>query len=61
MERVQAPVVYAPYGGGSSSCTGGGTYSDISIIEGVMGYYDGFEGNSNYASTHHVASILNLL
>ena len=31
--------------------------SDISIIEGVMGYYDGFDGNSNYASTHHVASI----
>ncbi len=31
--------------------------SDVSIIEGVMGYYDGFEGSSNYASTHHVASI----
>ncbi len=31
--------------------------SDISVIEGVMGYYDGFKGNSNYASTHHVASI----
>ena len=31
--------------------------SDISIIEGVMGYYDGFEGDSNFASTHHVASI----
>lgn len=31
--------------------------SDISIIEGVMGYYDGFEGNSNFASTHHVATI----
>ncbi len=31
--------------------------SDISIIEGVMGYYDGFEGGSNLASTHHVASI----
>jgi len=31
--------------------------SDISIIEGVMGYYDGFGGNSNLASTHHVASI----
>ena len=31
--------------------------SDISIIEGVMGYYDGFNGNSNYASTHHIASI----
>jgi len=32
--------------------------SDISIIEGVMGYYDGFSGNSNYSSTHHVATIL---
>ena len=31
--------------------------SDISIIEGVMGYYDGFGGESNFASTHHVASI----
>jgi len=31
--------------------------SDLSVIEGVMGYYDGFGGNSNYASTHHVASI----
>ena len=32
--------------------------SDFSIIEGVMGYYDGFSGESNYSSTHHVASIL---
>ncbi len=31
--------------------------SDISITEGVMGYYDGFGGDSNFASTHHVASI----
>ena len=31
--------------------------SSISVIEGVMGYYDGFGGNTNYASTHHVASI----
>ncbi len=31
--------------------------SDVSIIEGVMGFYDGFSGDSNYASTHHVASI----
>jgi cobyrinic acid a,c-diamide synthase len=31
--------------------------SDISVIEGVMGYYDGFGGSSNLASTHHVASI----
>jgi len=31
--------------------------SDISIIEGVMGYYDGFEGNSNKASTYHVAKL----
>jgi cobyrinic acid a,c-diamide synthase len=32
--------------------------SDISVIEGVMGYYDGFSGNSNLSSTHHVATIL---
>ena len=32
--------------------------SDISIIEGVMGYYDGFGGKSNLASTHHVATLL---
>jgi len=31
--------------------------SDISIIEGVMGYYDGFSGDSNFASTHHVAEL----
>ena len=31
--------------------------SNVSIIEGVMGYYDGFGGDSNYASTHHVASL----
>jgi len=31
--------------------------SNICVIEGVMGYYDGFGGDSNYASTHHVASI----
>ena len=31
--------------------------SDVSIIEGVMGYYDGFGGDTNYASTHHVAAI----
>jgi len=33
--------------------------SDISIIEGVMGYYDGFGGKTNFASTHHVATLLN--
>jgi len=32
--------------------------SDVSIIEGVMGYYDGFGGKTNFASTHHVASLL---
>ena len=31
--------------------------SDISIIEGVMGFYDGFRGDSNFASTHHVSQI----
>ena len=32
--------------------------SDVSIIEGVMGYYDGFGGKTNHASTHHVATLL---
>jgi len=32
--------------------------SDISVIEGVMGYYDGFSGASNTSSTHHIAAIL---
>jgi len=31
--------------------------SNVSVIEGVMGYYDGFSGDSNYASTHHVAAL----
>lgn len=31
---------------------------DISVIEGVMGYYDGFGGGSNFASTHHVSNIV---
>ena len=31
--------------------------SNISVIEGVMGYYDGFNGDSNYASTYHVSAI----
>jgi cobyrinic acid a,c-diamide synthase len=28
--------------------------SVISVVEGVMGYYDGFSGDSNFASTYHV-------
>ena len=32
--------------------------SEISVIEGVMGYYDGFGGDSNFASTHHIASLI---
>lgn len=31
--------------------------SNVSVIEGVMGFYDGFRGDSDYASTHHVSSI----
>ena len=31
--------------------------SDISIIEGVMGYYDGFSGKNNHSSSHHVAAL----
>jgi cobyrinic acid a,c-diamide synthase len=30
---------------------------DVSIIEGVMGYYDGFIGKSSFASTYDVANI----
>ncbi|HSB56586.1 MAG TPA: cobyrinate a,c-diamide synthase [Nitrosopumilaceae archaeon] len=32
--------------------------SDFSVIEGVMGFYDGFSGDSNFSSTYHVAKIL---
>jgi len=32
--------------------------ADFSIIEGVMGFYDGFSGDSNFSSTYHVAKIL---
>jgi len=32
--------------------------SDVSVIEGVMGYYDGFGGKTSFASTYHVASLL---
>lgn len=32
--------------------------SDFSLIEGVMGFYDGFSGDSNFSSTFHVANIL---
>jgi len=34
--------------------------ADISIIEGVMGMYDGFSGDSELASTAHIAKILDL-
>jgi len=32
--------------------------SDISVIEGVMGYYDGFSGESNFASTHYTTTVI---
>lgn len=36
----------------------GNSTSDISVIEGVMGYYDGFSGGSDFASTFDVATRL---
>jgi cobyrinic acid a,c-diamide synthase len=33
------------------------SHQDISVIEGVMGYYDGFSGRSSFASTYDVANI----
>ena len=32
--------------------------SDISVIEGVMGFYDGAYGNSNFANTYHISTLL---
>ncbi len=32
--------------------------ADVSVIEGVMGYYDGMSGRTNRSSTHEVACIL---
>ncbi|MFQ6025515.1 MAG: cobyrinate a,c-diamide synthase [Nitrosopumilaceae archaeon] len=32
--------------------------SCFSVIEGVMGFYDGFSGDSNFSSTFHVANLL---
>ena len=32
--------------------------SDFSVVEGVMGFYDGFSGTTNFSSTYHVANIL---
>jgi cobyrinic acid a,c-diamide synthase len=36
------------------------TDSDFTVLEGVMGLYDGMSGRNNFASTAHVARILDL-
>lgn len=34
--------------------------ADFTVLEGVMGLYDGLNGKSNFASTAHISEILNL-
>ena len=34
--------------------------SDFTVIEGVMGLFDGLSGKNNYASTAHVSKIINI-
>lgn len=34
--------------------------TDISVIEGVMGYYDGLGGTTDIASSYHIASVLDI-
>ena len=44
-------------GGGVRDSFARNSASDISVIEGVMGFYDGFSGTDDLASTHQVARI----
>lgn len=44
---------------GILNCFRDATYgADISVIEGVMGLFDGFSGSNDFASTAHIAKIL---
>jgi cobyrinic acid a,c-diamide synthase len=44
---------------GILNCFRDATYgADISVIEGVMGLFDGFSGRTDFASTAHIAKIL---